>query len=382
MSSETNIPRPRIVWIDAVRILACFLVVVSHSCDRFVGQLFDNYPKFLTGSLVGSLVRPCVPLFVMISGYLLLPCKYDMGTFYRKRTRRLLWPFVFWALAAPLMYFLYVHSGWNFVGDNLAASDFTANEMLHKMYGAVFNFNYDTTPLWYMYMLIGLYLLIPILSGWLKQATQHELKTFLYIWTITLFIPYLQIAAPYLGYHGYSGNQSLFGVCDWNVYGTFYYFSGFIGYLVLAYYLKKYPLQWSIRRLVTTSVLLFTVGYGITASGFLLTAKLLPGNFAALEIIWNFTGINVAMMTFAVYILMQRVSFRPRTWISKTASLTLGIFLSHFIFVQIGHDILYPALGTTPPLLKILLTAVTAFALSLLLVWLMSLVRILRRVVE
>lgn len=35
------------------------------------------------------------------------------------------------------------------------------------------------------------------------------------------------------------------GNCDWNIYGRFYYFSGFIGYLLLAYYLVKYPLNWS-----------------------------------------------------------------------------------------------------------------------------------------
>lgn len=38
-----------------------------------------------------------------------------------------------------------------------------------KLYTFIFNFNFDTVPLWYLYMLIGLYLVMPIVSGWLEK---------------------------------------------------------------------------------------------------------------------------------------------------------------------------------------------------------------------
>ena len=41
-----------------------------------------------------------------------------------------------------------------------------------------------------------------------------------------LIAPYVKMFAPALGYQGNYGNMGLWGVCDWNDYGSFYYFSG------------------------------------------------------------------------------------------------------------------------------------------------------------
>lgn len=57
--------KENIGWIDLLRVLACFFVVFSHSCDAFIGQFDANRESFLTGVFLGSLMRPCVPIFVM-----------------------------------------------------------------------------------------------------------------------------------------------------------------------------------------------------------------------------------------------------------------------------------------------------------------------------
>jgi hypothetical protein len=36
-------------------------------------------------------------------------------------------------------------------------SAFTLEMTITKIWTFIFNFNYDTTPLWYLYMLVGLY---------------------------------------------------------------------------------------------------------------------------------------------------------------------------------------------------------------------------------
>ena len=69
-----SIPRKEhIGWVDLLRVLACFLVVFAHCCDPFVGQFDADCGAFLTGAFAGSLVRCSVPLFVMMTGVLLLP---------------------------------------------------------------------------------------------------------------------------------------------------------------------------------------------------------------------------------------------------------------------------------------------------------------------
>lgn len=374
--------RENIGWIDCMRVLACFLVVFSHSCDAFVAQFNNDYATFLQGCALGSLVRPCVPLFVMMSGVLLLPVRGSMTEFYSKRMKRLVVPLVFWSLVLPLAYFFYLNYGVTSNSPFIDMSLFTWEMTLRKLYTFVFNFNYDTTPLWYLYMLIGLYFIMPILSAWLKDATRKELKMVLCLWGASLFIPYIKIAAPFLGYLGVFGNMNILGECDWNAYGTFYYVSGFVGYLLLAYYLVKYPLQWGWKKLLAICVPMFLVGYAVTFGGYVVMQEYFPGNYAYLEIMWLFSGVNVFMMTFPVFVVVQKIDAPSSAWLSRVASMTFGIYLCHFVIVQMGYDLYEAVLPQgVPAVVKIVCNAVTVFAVSYLLVRLLSLNAYTRRLV-
>ena len=178
--------RENIGWIDLLRVVACFLVVFSHCCDPFVAQFDNDRSTFLTGVFSGSFVRACVPLFVMMSGVLLFPVRISMGDFYKKRIGRILIPLIFWSVVLPLLYYIYL----NFITTShsplIDPENYVFGATLAKIYTFIFNFNYDTTPLWYLYMLIGLYFIIPILDVWLKQASRRDIKLFLYVWGISL----------------------------------------------------------------------------------------------------------------------------------------------------------------------------------------------------
>lgn len=372
--------RENIGWVDLLRVMACFLVVFSHCCDPFVAQFGTNRTAFLSGVLCGSFVRACVPLFVMMTGVLLLPVRREMGAFYKKRIGRIIVPLIFWSIALPMVYFLYMNSGITTHSASLDQSTYTAQNLWNKLYTFIFNFNYDTTPLWYLYMLVGLYFIIPVFSAWLQGATKKDVRLFLYIWGIALFVPYIKMFAPLLGYTGNYGNMGLFGECDWNVYGTFYYVSGFIGYLVLAYYLVKYPLDWSWKKTLGIGIPLFLAGYAITSIGFLTTQQYFPGNYAYLEIVWYFAGINVFMMTFPVFIIVQKIRVPSSRWLSHWASLTFGIYLCHFVIVQMGYDLI-TSIIRLPAVLTILLMACFTFLVCSAVVWVMEKSRLTKRLV-
>ena len=378
----TKSPKANIGWIDLLRILACFLVVFSHSCDAFVAQFNNNYSTFLQGCALGSLVRPCVPLFVMMSGVLLLPSKGTLSEFYTKRLKRIIVPLVFWSLMLPIAYFVYLNYIVTSNSPFIDMSSFTWQMTLRKMYTFIFNFNYDTTPLWYLYMLAGLYFIIPIFSAWLNNASQKDVKIFLYLWGASLFLPYVKIAAPFLGYIGVFGNMNILGECDWNAYGTFYYVSGFVGYLILAYYLVKYPLQWSWKKLSAVGIPMFLAGYTVTFGGYVIMQEFFPGNYAYLEIVWLFSGINVFMMTFPVFVAVQKLNTASSPMLSKIASMTLGIYLCHFVVIQMGYDFyenIFPT--TTSPIIKIACNALTTFAVSYIIVRAFSATKVTRRLV-
>lgn len=362
--------KERIAWVDLLKIIACFLVVFSHNCDPYVAVFDSDRSTFLAGVFSGSLTRSSVPLFVMMTGVLLLPTTRTMSQFYRRRIGRILPPLIFWSAALPLFYYLYINRIPLSTNPAINPADYTLFETLRRAVTFIFNFNYTTTPLWYLYMLIGLYLIIPLLNAWLVQATRKELRLFLSVWFITLFIPYIKMFAPVLGYAGNYGNMGIFGICDWNEYGTFYYISGFIGYLVLAYYLVTYPLKISLAKTLLYGIPLFLIGYAITSFGFIEVQRYYPGNYAYLEIIWFFTGINVFMMTLPIFVIIQKLPVHPNKWLARATSLTFGIYLCHFFFVQVGYDMLTPL--TLPVPVKIILGAIFAFSVSAILVAVMK----------
>lgn len=89
MDSTLNLTqKTHIVWLDVVRLVAMFTVVCCHSADPFnfyPGEPPANIAEIKWwGAVYGSLLRPCVPLFVMITGALLLPVKGEVAPFYRK----------------------------------------------------------------------------------------------------------------------------------------------------------------------------------------------------------------------------------------------------------------------------------------------------------
>ena len=372
--------RKNIGWIDLLRVLACFLVVFAHSSDAFVAQFDNNRASFLTGVFSGSFVRSCVPLFVMMTGVLLLPVKADLAAFYRKRIGRILVPLIFWSVVTPVLFFLYFTYVSPDTQNPLITPSQGIDSLWVKLYTFIFNFNFDTVPMWYLYMLIGLYFIMPILSHWLQQASRKEIKLVLMLWGISLFIPYLKMAAPLLGYQGNYGNMGLWGVCDWNDYGTFYYVSGFIGYLLLAYYLVKYPLDWSWKKMLAVTIPMFLVGYAVTSYGYVLTQNVFPGNYAYLEIVWYFAGINVFMMTFPVFVIIRKIKIPSVPWLSHLASLTFGIYLCHYVFVFICYD--WFDMPSLPYFVRIILMASVAFSISTAIVWLMSKSRLTRRFIR
>ena len=87
------------IWLDNARIAAILAVVILHSAVSGVVDTDLGSGYWWAGNLYSAFSRWCVPVFVMISGALLLsPARQEsLGTFYRKRMSRVLWPFLFWS---------------------------------------------------------------------------------------------------------------------------------------------------------------------------------------------------------------------------------------------------------------------------------------------
>lgn len=151
------------VWLDNSRIVAILAVVVLHAAVSPVVDTAFGSADWWAGNLINAFSRWCVPVFVMISGALLLaPGKIeDARTFYRKRIARILVPFVFWSA----FYLL-----WVFAKGSLKGNPPSAAALLHRI--AIGEPYYH---LWFLYMLVPLYLVTPLLRKLVVRTTRQQL---------------------------------------------------------------------------------------------------------------------------------------------------------------------------------------------------------------
>lgn len=335
MPNREGVIQPsRIIWADVLRFIAMFMVIAVHCTDPFnISPVARTNPVYnFWGTIYGSALRACVPLFVMLTGLLLLPVKMDTNVFYKKRLMRIIPPFLIWSVLYNLFPWITGVLGLDksvitqffvYAGDNASQS---LADSLKNIAMIPFKFTAYDTHMWYIYLLIGLYLFMPILSAWVEKASKKQLQFYLFLWMISLILPY---AYKYLSLY-------LFGECPWNPrFGMLYYFAGFNGYLLLGYYLNKYN-KLKIGQTILISVVLFAIGYAITYIGYLEMVSNPKSTEEDIELFFLYCTPNVLMMTIAVFILVQKLNLRNGFLIRLFSNLTklgFGIYMVHYFFV-------------------------------------------------
>ncbi len=365
----SNQKNQHIVWLDVVRFIAMFTVVCCHCTDpfNFYPGTAPNIGEIkLWGAIYGSVLRPCVPLFVMITGALLLPVRGDTSTFYKKRIPRVFYPFLIWSVLYNLFPWITGLLGLNpqiildffpYAGEEVMQQSFS--ESLEYILMIPFNFSILAVHMWYIYLLIGLYLYLPVFSAWVEKASERAKLMFLLAWGVTLLLPY---------YYQFVSNY-LWGTCSWNSFGMLYAFAGFNGYLLLGHYLKN--LEWSLKKTLAIGIPMFAVGYAVTFLGFRHITALPEYTDEMLELFFTYCSLNVVMMTIPVFMLAKKVKVNSERMKKALANLTVcgfGIYMIHYFFT--GPSVVLMRAINMPIGLQIPVAAILAFAVSWGLVWL------------
>ena len=328
-----NMQVERVIWLDWMRVAACLMVIVVHATEPFYlggdGSLILTRTDAFWASFFDSLVRACVPLFVIASSYLQFPLHYSSEEFFRRRAVRILVPFVLWTVVYALVW----------------------GSPVQNFKDLLLNFNYAAGHLWFVYMLVGVYLLMPLLSPWAERVGRTELRIYLGLWLFTTVIPLLRdwvFGAPPVVY-GVSGlpRQALFplwGEASWNAYGVFYYLSGFVGYLLLGLYVRKFLGTWSWRKTLAVALPCFAAGFALSFGGFLRRVWLSSGGEFPVDglvekaVWWETTWCNdtlgVALMAIAWVLLFRKIQAAGGFYRRITLPLSragYGMYLSHLL---------------------------------------------------
>lgn len=273
----------RVAYLDYVRALACILVVIIHA------PVSDGSAESsIWLSLYNYAAAPCIGLFFMTSGALLFPVKDTLFVFLKKRANRIIFPLIFWSV-----FYLVI---------KLIAGEITPDKVPLIIFRALYSSSIEGV-LWFLYALIGLYLFIPIISKWIETATKKELQYFLLLWSITLLLPYLKIESSIL-----------------------LNFGGYLGYLVLGYYLRKFPLKIGYLSMILITVLIS----GIFPT--LIYTKILPPLVENREL-YGYLTLNVAWLCVLYYTIIQRFNCIENKFVRDFSIMSFGIYLIH-IFVM------------------------------------------------
>lgn len=338
MDNTINRQSERIVWLDVVRIVAMLMVIGVHCIDPFyISPAMRDIPEYTQWAAnYGSFFRPSVPLFAMMTGLLLLPVKQTMTDFYKKRILRVLFPIIIWSVFYNLFPWFTGLLGLpkEVIGDFFCYTQGSESQALEDALKDVamipFQFSFKENHMWYMYLLIGLYLYMPFFSAWIEKATNKEKRIYLGIWFVSLFLPYMNAyIAPLFGVN------YLFGEATWNAYGLFYYFAGFNGYLMLGHFLEKGN-DWGIGKTISICVILFIIGYYITWAGFSSAAADSTSTEEEMELFFTFCSPNVAIMTAAVFLLLQKIRINNQVivrFLARTTKYGFGIYIVHYFIV-------------------------------------------------
>ena len=316
--------KQRKTYLDVVRIAACLLVIIMHSPMEGASGALQN--------VVAALTAPCIGLFFMVSGALLLPADGGLD-FLKKRFSKVLVPTIFWSLFYIGANVLIKHQEISLVPRQILSIPFSPQG--HGI-------------MWFMYTLCGLYLLAPIVSPWLKAASRREIEILLLIWGITLLYPVL---------------ETWLQITD-TTSAPLYYFTGFAGYFLLGYYFTRFGIKWSWAK--TFLIALFSLGC-------LAAIRFLPTGVHFEKAI-SYLSIFAVLLTMAYFSALEKLGKKIKAggklanFLMLLGGLSFGVYLVHIFFIRY---LLYGFMagGLKQIAITVAITAVLSFLTS----WLISL---------
>lgn len=309
----------RVAYLDLLRILAIFAVIFQHFCPGYYNA--DDFNKNAVNIMV-SLTDWCVPVFVMISGALLLnPQKeFSVKRFFKKNVLRIFVALCFWSIIYGVYYNI---------------SHFGSDWKLTSLFIPIFVKRLPWYHLWFVYMILALYLLIPIIRIFLKNATQKQIQYFILLAVLASSIEYWNVFMPTLNF-----SLSEMG--------------GYVGYLVIGYYLNRFELTNRSRKIIYLSALLSAIW--IVALNWVNGVP--PHTYP------SYTSPFVMVISIAVFLLFKNnCQIRPNSHIARLSNLVFGVYLVHDLFIQFFSNIIPKEWGSSA-LVFVPIAAIAVFICS------------------
>jgi len=332
--------------IDLIRVVAITVVIILHTSafpyntpEKLTLEVITNWWSIGAIGLIG------VPLFIMVTGALLLtPQKADepIRVFFKKRFTRIGLPMIFWSI----FYF-----GWAIYVDKEALS---ATDILQKIF-----FSGTFYHMWFLYLLIALYLLTPVLRLVLKNLDKKKIVT------LILFCFALNIVSQV--------NSAI----------SIFAFAGWVGFYLLGSLLRevKFKRSWLLLSCAASGIIIAIVGAYLIEANIVTTAVSLNNSLSC-----NLIFSSAALFLLLIAIPPTRINGQHDHvnwsvhWVSQN---TLPIYLIHIAVLETIELVLVTfnvSLTSINPVLFILPLAFATFLFSAAIIYPLKKVFILKKI--
>lgn len=312
---KTNVAQDgQIEYIDIIRIFSMLSVVFLHTA---AGSLRGNIGSGVwhLSNVFTTVMGTSVPLFFIISGALTLhsPKTLSIEYVWKKRLVKMIVPFLIWSLVA-IAYFEVINLG--------NSGSFRWDIVIKKLKNAPSEAT--TVHLWFMYVLIPLYVLAPLLKKMLDALTRDLVKYLLFLWLVfSSIIPTLISLIPARFQPLLTLNQAY----------NLNFMSGYMGYFIAGYFLVAEGKRLSKKLLagiIFIDTLIISFGTWIKTSQ--------ANDYS--EVFKGYSHIFTLVLSVALFLLIREI-FRDRR-LSRTASgivkflsqISFGVYLMHNLIVD------------------------------------------------
>ncbi len=297
------------ISISYLRAIATVFVIAIHASSGFLYRFDANGLDWNYANWINAATRCSVPLFVMISGALLLQKDENTLSFYRKRIPKLLYPFIFWTIIYTVYYF------YRYTNFSILSSWKIWEITWHKfLYGA-------NAHLWYLYMIIGLYTIIPFLRKMVSRCSTKELEVFLALWFASLFFMNKSYNLPKV---------------------DLTFFSGYIGYLVMGYYLTIKKITWNKWLMLFLYAIIVA---GIALGSYYLSVRIQKWDTRLIGYTIPTVALAATLLFISVQSFSKNASQIPK-WVSIIEQYSFGIYLVHILPLNFIHPIISKYVST------------------------------------
>lgn len=328
--SESTTRKPQ-MHLDLLRLFAAFFVIALHVLSPWHSSLPDFGTRtWHVVNILNELVRTGVPIFLMLTGCLLLPSPStkQFGSFYRRRLIRILVPFLGWDIVYFIVYRIQA-------GQPLSLRAFV-DELLNQ--GSAYHF-------WYVYTLAAIYLLLPFLARALEGCSNRQI-----FWLVII------VAFP-------ATLRTLFNITTpFYLYLTEPLMEGYLGYVILGYWLSRIKLS----RLTAWAIPICGIGGWVMGVCF----NYFRSSPEGLDLYFNggYT-LNHYLLAAALFLAARhlRLPDSPRlgATLHRLSGLTYTVYLAHVLVLAVLARIL----PMPTPALEIAVYPIVCFVLCLALAW-------------